>query len=83
MPNAKTHKAYSMKYLGSYNPFLNKIIDAPCKQMKHNHRLLFHDYKFVQYVESVYGPDAALEVLLHIVVDIESMLPDHKRLVRL
>lgn len=83
MPNARTHKHYSLAYLGTYSPFLNKIIDAPAKQMRHTHRALYHDYRTVCLVEELYGHEAALEVLLHIIVDLESIRPEDNRIVRL
>jgi hypothetical protein len=83
MPNAKTHKLYSLAYLGTYSLFLNHLVDAPAKQMKHIHRALYHDYRTVQLVEELYGHDAALEVLLHIIVDHESIRPHKDRLIQL
>ena len=82
MPNAKTHRLYSLAYLGNYSSFLNQLVDAPSKQMKHTHRALFHDYRTVQVIEELYGHDAALEVLLHIIVDLESIKPESERVVK-
>jgi len=83
MPNAKTHKAYSLKYLGQYTPFLHKLMDAPAKEMRHAHRALYHDFKMLDLIEVAFGEDARLEALLHIVVDLESVKPEEVRLVKL
>jgi len=83
MPNAKIHELYSMAYLGHYTPFLNRLVDSPAKQMRHTHRALFHDYRTVKLIEELYGHESALEVLLHIIVDLESFKPENKRLVRI
>lgn len=72
-----------MAFLGTYSPFLNHLVDAPAKQMRHTHRALYHDYKTVKVIEEIYGHDAALEVLLHIIVDLESIRPEKDRLIRL
>lgn len=83
MPNAKTHKIYSLEYLGQYTPFLHKLMDAPAKEMRHTHRALFHDVSFLNYLEKELGEDARLEALLHIIVDLESIKPESERKVRL
>lgn len=82
MPNRKTHEKYSLMYLNQYTPFLHYILDKPAKTMKHTHRALYHDYKTVQLIEQLYGIDLALESLLHIIVDLESIKPESKRLVK-
>lgn len=51
--------------------------------MKHTHRALYHDYKTVLLVESLLGEDLALEALLHIIVDLESVRSEDVRVVKL
>jgi len=81
MPNRKTHEQYSLAYLNQYTPFLHSMLDAPAKTMKHTHRALFHDYRTVLLIESLFGQDLALEALLHIMVDLESVKPEHTRMI--
>lgn len=83
MPSKKIHEKYSMIYLGYFTPFLHSMLDAPCKTMKHTHRALYHDYRTVILVEQLFGEELALEALLHIIVDLESIRPESVRVVKL
>lgn len=83
MPNQKTHKKISLFYLNQYTPFIHIMMDSPSKVMKHTHRALYHDYRTVQLIGELFGDDLALEALLHIIVDLESVRPESERLVRL
>jgi len=82
MPKRKIHEKVSLKYLNQSTPFLHIMLDAPSKTMKHTHRALYHDLNTVLLIEKLFGEDLALEALLHIIVDLESVLPEEKRKIK-
>jgi hypothetical protein len=47
------------------------------------HRLLFHDFKFIKYIERKLGREAAREALLHIIMDIEQYRPRDRKLIKI
>ena len=73
MPIAATHKKVALYYLGYFTPALQKAIDPPglTRDLKAPHRLLFHDFDFIKYVDKKLGREFAREVLLHIILDLE------------
>ena len=83
MPGARTHRRESLKHLGQFTPWLQRIIDAPSKgELKSQHRFLFHDLDFVQLIEAKLGRDLAREALLHIILDLEQYREVEKKLLR-
>jgi len=83
LPGARTHRRESLKHLGQFTPWLQRIIDAPSKgELKSQHRLLFHDWDFVLLIEDKMGRDIAREALLHIILDLEQYREVKKKLIR-
>ena len=73
MPIAKTHKKASVYYLGYYTPWLHHAIDPQnlTQELKAEHRLLFHDFEFIKYIDDKLGRLFAREALLHLILDLE------------
>ena len=83
MPNAKIHRKQSLKHLGQFTPWLQRIIDAPSKgELKSWHRVLFHNWDFVQLIEKKLGRDIAREALFHIILDLEEYRPIDRKLIK-
>lgn len=85
MPSATTHRKLSMYFIGQYTPWLHHLIDPPAltKEIKAQHRLLFHDWDFVMYLEKKEGHEVAREALLHIIVDIEQYRATERKLLKI
>ena len=83
MPDKRTHKKVCLEWLGHFSEELHSIIDAPAKKLKSVHRTLFHDWEFVEYVWKKLGKEAAMEVLLHIILDIEQYRPKEEKMVKI
>ena len=83
MPTARVHKRLSLDFLGQYNDWLQRIIDAPAKgELKSEHRRFFHDWDFIQFLDAKLGRELAREALLHIILDVEEKRAQDRKLVR-
>ena len=83
MPTAALHKRLSLDYLGQYTPWLERIIDAPAEgELKSEHRRFFHDWDFIQFLDTKLGRELAREALLHIILDVEERRAQDRKLVR-
>ena len=81
MPVAATHKRASLYYIGQYTPWLHRAIDPPnlTRELKAEHRLLFHDFDFIKYIDNKLGRVFAREALLHLIMDLEEKRAQDKK----
>ena len=81
MPSAATHRKVALYYLGYYTPWLQRAIDPPelTRDLKAEHRLLFHDFDFIKYIDGKLGRELAREALLHVILDLEEHRAEAKK----
>jgi len=82
VPDKRVHRRICLEWLGQYTEELHRIMDAPASKLRSVHRTLFHDWDFVEYVWKKLGKKAAMEVLLHITLDLEQYRPEEEKLIK-